>query len=762
MKVRSLAAVFDRAPLMITVSALEDGRYLEVNEAFTRVTGYTREDAVGRTSVEIGFITPEDRETLRQHVVEHGRVDNLELALRHKSGAPVHCLYSGELMEIDGHRRLVSMAVDITERQQAAKALRDSEQRYREMFEKNRSVKLLIDPRDGRIVDANPAATRFYGSSRDQLTALRIMDINTMTDAEVKAEMAAAVAEDRGMFHFRHRVAGGEIRDVDVYSSPVVVGGRKMLYSIIHDVTEQRRAEAELRRLAAAIEQVGEAIVMTDPDGAIEYVNPAFTVISGYSAEEAIGNTPRLLQSGEHSQEFYQELWGTITSGQTWQGRFVNRNKAGDRYVESSTISPVLGPDGSIENYVAVKRDITEQERLHEEREQLRAQYHQAQKMEAVGRLAGGVAHDLNNLLTPVLGYSELLIEDLAADAGSRQLAEQIFTVAVRARELVGQLLAFGRRQPLEIQVVDLNESIERFIPLLRRTIREDIVIHWQPAERALWVRVDEGQLEQVLMNLAVNAQDAMHGGGEIHIATAMLDLTSSDDRQGHDVEPGRYVALGVADTGEGMGTAVRERAFEPFFTTKPLGEGTGLGLSTVHGIVTQHGGRISLASEPGEGTELTVLFPSVAKGRPKAVTRAPASGSSQRGHETVLVVEDDETVRVLVVSILSRFGYEVLEARSGEEALRILATQADTIQLLVTDVIMPGMDGKELADQVLAAAPNVRVLFMSGYPAKVIAGQTLLHDGADIIQKPFTVATFLARVRAVLSSRSGASQNVE
>ena len=548
---------------------------------------------------------------------------------------------------------------------------------------------------------------------------------------------------------------GGE-RIYDVIKVPLFEadGTRKGLVVLGRDITERKQAEAESQMLLSAVEQTGDPIIITDREGTILYVNPAFERCTGYSREEVMGKNPRILKSGEHDEEFYRKMWATISSGETWHGRMVNRRKDGAFYTVDTTISPVFDDDGKIWRYVAIQRDVTEHIRLHEEKARLEAQLQQAQRLESVGRLAGGVAHDLNNLLTPIMGYAELLLEDLQEDARLRGAVEQMLEAGRRARDIVGKLLAFSRRQPMEMRSVDLNQILRGLEKLLRRTIREDIQMEWYLAPSLPPILGDIGQLEQVIMNLAVNAQDAMPDGGVMTFETQEVELDEAYAATHQGVKPGRYVMLAVSDTGHGMDAETLEHIFEPFFTTKEQDRGTGLGLATVYGIVKQHRGNIWAYSEPGKGTTFKVYLPVAQRGEAAVEKKASSVESSEeRGTGTVLLVEDDRQVRELIETMLSRQGYEVLSAVNGEEALSILEGRRGGVDLLLTDVIMPGINGKELYKKAVSIAPGLKVIYMSGYTENIIAHRGILEEGTVFIQKPFAVKDLTKKVREVMGS---------
>ena len=399
----------------------------------------------------------------------------------------------------------------------------------------------------------------------------------------------------------------------------------------------------------------------------------------------------------------------------------------------------------------AVVRALREAEEKAEHK-RLEEQFRQAQKMEAIGQLAGGIAHDFNNLLTVINGYSELMLQTLSADDPQRNSLEQIKTAGKRAALLTQQILAFSRRQVLEPRVLDLNEAVATMDKLLRRMIGEDIALVSSP-DPALWrVKADPGQIEQIIMNLAVNARDAMSQGGKLTIETANVELDEAYARRHASVQPGPYVMLAVSDTGIGMDAKTQARIFEPFFTTKEPGKGTGLGLSTVYGIVKQSGGNIWIYSEPGKGATFKIYLPRVDE-EVEVTAPVPVRPETLRGSETILLVEDDEMVRALAGAILQYNDYTVLETRNGQEALRICQEHPGPIHLLITDVVMPGMSGRELADRLAPLRPSMKILYMSGYTDNAIVRHGVLDIGTAFLQKPFTPVALAQKVRKVLDT---------
>ncbi len=565
-----------------------------------------------------------------QALVETGQPYDVEFTIRRPSDGAIVDIHSQAQYDPKINKAF-GVIQDITERKRAESALRESEARYRSLFQANRAVIWLVDTADGSIVDANAAASAYYGWSREELLSMRVSDINTLSWEDLKVEMEDVRAIRRQLFEFKHRLADGTLRDVEVFSGPISVDGRNCIYSIIYDITERKQAE--------------------------------------------------------------------------------------------------------------------------EAREHLRGQLLQSQRLESVGRLAGGIAHDLNNMLSPILGYSDMLLIELPEGDRRRGYVQQISLAGTRARDLVRQLLAFGRKQTLVVELADLNQVITGFLTLLQRTVREDIVFETVLQPGLPSVRIDCGQIEQVLMNLAINAQDAMPEGGKIILETGVRDLDEQYAFTHTEAAPGRYVVLIVSDTGTGMSAEVREQIFSPYFTTKEKGKGTGLGLAMVYGIVKQHHGHIWVYSEPDQGTTFKVYLPA-AEAASESLPREPVTTEPESsGSGVVMVVEDNEMVRQLVVDILSHCGYSVLEAEGGAECLRMLEAMPKAPDLLLTDVVMPGMNGKALYQQAVHLVPQLKVLYMSGYTENVIASQGVLEEGLHFIQKPFSSSALTAKVRQVLES---------
>ncbi len=877
--------------------------------------------------------------------------------------------------------------------QQSAEVSDKSEALLNQFFETNSSTMLLINPDTGLIADANQAACAFYGYSHAELCTMPIANLSTLSQEQVLANLTRVKTGQLSHFDFQHRLAGGQIRQVEVYSSPIIVNHHFLLCSTIHDVTERKQAEAALkiernfaaavldtvgalvivldphgrivrfnraceqltgydfeevrgrifweivlppelveevrlifnqlvksgfpnkhinewfsrtnqRRLISwsntaitgstgqveyviatgiditehqqvdtqmrqqtwAIEQSPASIVITDTSGAIEYVNPKFTQVTGYTLDEVQGKNPRILKSGRMPPETYKHLWEAITLGQEWRGEFYNKKKSGELYWELASISPVTDALGKITHFLAFKEDITERKRAEEtlrqqkeilqsildnvplmigyfdpqgklqwvnqaweqglgwslaeiqqtkellqeiypdpkyrqqvldfiqatsgewadfktkvrdgrtldttwaniglsdgsrigigqdvtDRKKLEREFLQAQKLEAIGRLSGGIAHDFNNILTAMMGYVGLALRNLPAESPARRELEGIQESAKRAATLTRQLLAFARKQPIETKPVSLNDLVLNIDKMVRRLIGEDIELVTLLDPGLQWIQADPGQLEHMLVNLVVNARDAMSVGGKLIIQTTNVTLEPADMPHLTELNPGEYALLTLTDTGVGMTDEVKAHLFEPFFTTKEVGKGTGLGLATCFGIVKQNKGHIQIESELNQGTTIKIYLPQLKIG-PVTASSLSETDNLPQGKEQILLVEDEPIVRRVASRLLRQLGYSVQEATNGEEALRMVQDNSEAeFDLLLTDMIMPRMGGRELAELIKKRWPDVKILFTSGYTDETVMQLDTPGQGIAFLQKPFSPANLAHKVREVLDS---------
>jgi two-component system cell cycle sensor histidine kinase/response regulator CckA len=649
---------------------------------------------------------------------------------------------------------------NITERKRAEEALRQSEEKYRTILE---SIEDGYYEEDlaGNFVFFNEAICRIYGYPKEELlglnykkytneeTAKRLFQIfNEMyrTGNPCKEYTYELIRKD-GVKRYIEASASLK-RD----SSGKPIGFR----GVVRDVTERKQAEEALRqseeRYRTILENIQDGYFEVDLAGNLTFMNDVICSHLGYTREELIGMNNRRYTEEKMAKELYQLFNRVYQTGEpvkASEAEYVRKD--GTKLISELSISLIRDPKGIPIGFRGTSRDITERKQAEEEKLSLQEQLRQSQKMEAIGQLAGGVAHDFNNLLTVIKGYSQISLLDLKENDPLRGNIQEIEKATQRATDLTRQLLAFSRRQILDFKVVDLNFFLKDTEKMLRRIIGEDIELVTVLSKDLGKVKVDPSQIEQVIFNLAVNARDAMPSGGKLAIETANVELDEEYARAHVSVAPGRYVRLSISDTGSGMTQEVKERVFEPFFTTKEKGKGTGLGLSMVYGIVKQSNGNIWVYSEPGRGTTFRIYFPRTEEDTDTLYVREEAA-SFPRGSETILLVEDEESVRDLANRLLKQQGYTVLEAANGQEALRVAKEHVgETIHLLLADIVMPQMGGKELADWLKISRPNVKVLYMSGYADNAIVHHGVLDPGTHFLQKPFSLKALSSKVREVL-----------
>jgi two-component system, cell cycle sensor histidine kinase and response regulator CckA len=733
------------APIGIFRSTRE-GRFVSANLALARLLGYESvEELLARNTPQGLYASGEDRERLIAAIGRPGGVGNFEALWKRRDGSPAWVRLDSRVVQGEsGGIEYETFVHEIDQRKKAEEKLRHSEENYRLLFEKNPAPMWVFDSETLAFLAVNEASCRHYGYTRQEfLGGMTLRDIRPAEDIPVlETDIARRVPEIRQTGPWRHRKKDGTLIDVEITASPFSFDGREARLILITDVTDRLRAEESVQKLLQAVEQAVNVVFITDPAGRITYVNPAFETLYGHRKEDVLGRTPRVLKSGRHDADFYAKFWRRLTSGERVREEMVNRTRDGRLVDVEMSANPIVDGDGRISGFVAVQNDVTE-------RKLLEHQYRQAQKTEAVGQLAGGVAHDFNNLLTAILGYAELLALKLKDRPRDAEDVEQIRKAGERAASLTRQLLAFSRQQVFERKVLDVNRLIGELEKMFRRLIGEDIDLVTVLDPELAAVSADAGQLEQVVMNLVVNARDAMPRGGKLTIETANVSLDEAYARMHPPVRPGQFAMISVSDSGVGMDAETRSRIFEPFFTTKELGKGTGLGLATVYGIVKQSGGYIWVYSEPGKGASFKVYLP-VAGEEPAAETVSESERPLQ-GRETLLLVEDEASVRTLTRSILESYGYDVLEAGTPEEALGILDRRRSPVHLLLTDVVMPVMGGPDLASRIERVRPGIKVLYMSGYTDDSIFRHGHLKRGSLFLQKPFTPEALARKVRDAL-----------
>ncbi len=749
-----LEAIIENCPAIICVKDL-DGRYLLVNREFERLFSVRREDVRGRTDFDL--FPSELAATFREHdraVAAGGGPIEFEEVAPLPDG--LHTYITVKFL-LRGAARApyatCSISTDITGRKQIQDALFQSEERMRLVVETALDAVVTMNDR-GIVTGWNAQAERMFGWPAAEILgqplAATILPERFRGDHQRGLDRFLRTGEGpilgRRLEIAALRRDGREL-PVELTVSAARAGAGWTFSAFLRDIEERRRMEADLRaseqRFRGLIEHSSEGIVLFDARGAVVYASPSVTRILGYSAAEVAAMTAlSIVHEEDHAHAAAQLALAASQPGVPTPLRGRVRHSDGSwRQLEGVLTSLLHEPAiGAIVNNF---RDVTD-------RMQLEARLLQAQKVEAVGRLAGGVAHDFNNLLTAIMGHTSLARMALPPDDPAQQELTAVAAAAHRSAALTSQLLAFARRQLIQPVPTDLNELVGRIEGMLSRLIGEQIALVSRLAPHPCTAIVDPGQIEQVIVNLAVNARDAMPDGGELVIATALLDLTGDPAGDSRELPPGCYVQLTMSDSGTGMTPEVRAHLFEPFFTTKPKGAGTGLGLATSYGIIRQHQGFVSIDSEPGRGTTVTIHLPASAGAGTPIEAPYAALESLAGGTETILLAEDEPAVRAVARATLRRCGYEVLEAARGEEALQI-ASRNPTIHLLVTDVVMPEMSGIELAERLRRERPTLRVLYVSGYTEHMMPAGDRGDASASFMAKPFRPADLAARVRRVL-----------
>jgi PAS domain S-box-containing protein len=638
--------------------------------------------------------------------------------------------------------RMTGINYNITERKEAEKALLDSEARFKALH--NATFGGIAIHEKGIILDCNQGLAELTGFTIEELVGMdgllliseetRDDAIKNIKDGYEKPYEAKGVRKDGSQYPLRL-----EAKNVPYMDKTVRVVE-------FRDISEDKESEKEHKRMMAAIEQLAESIMITSPDGKVVYVNPAFTKITGYSFDEVFGRDTSFLESGLHDETFYREIYDVIGNGETWKGRFTNLKKDGTTYISDTIISPVKDSKGNIVNLVAVEEDVTE--KIAKE-EHLR----QSRKLESIGKLAGGVAHDFNNLLMVIMGYVDLSRDELEEDHPAYELLNEVTSAAERSVVITRQLLAFARKQNISPKVIDLNESISVMLKLLSRMIGEDINLQWVPCDSPWMVKIDPGQIDQIMTNLFVNARDAIDGVGNIMIETYCTDIASDYDcGDNAGVTRGQYVVIAFSDDGCGMDEKTQDNAFEPFFTTKDIGKGTGLGLATIYGIVRQNNGYANVYSEPGQGTTFRIYLPRFVNVENNSV-ESDEHDSVVGGNETILLTEDEKNIRIITGLILERLGYNLLMAADPEEAIKLASEHSGKIDLLLSDVIMPIMNGLDLAKELKKTRPEMKKLFMSGYTANVVAMKDIVDEKINFLSKPFSREILSHKIREILDA---------
>jgi len=750
------AAVFRSSPTGINIFRLADDRSIMVNDAYLEIVGYSREEIEGHRLDELDLIVdPAERGAWMEALRAGGELRSQYAKVRTKSGEIRDTLGSLNIIEIKGEPMVLVVVTDITEHERAERALRESQDRFKQVFEAANVGKSMTLP--SGVVQVNQAFADMLGYTREELRDKTWRDLTPPEEIEAiqaRLDRLASGAEASARFIKRYVHKDGSHVWADVSAAIQRDEGGKPLFFVttVIDITEHKRADERLRqseeRFSSAF-RVGPAgmTITRISDGRFVDVNDSFLEMFGLDRDEVTGRTSTelgVLQLPERG----ELLQAALESGELRGAELRTYTRSGEALDLLFSSNPIeLNGEPCL---VTTMIDVTARKRAEEEREKLQAQLSQAQKLESVGRLAGGVAHDFNNMLGVILGHAEMILDRIDEADPLRGDLEEIREAAERSADLTQQLLGFARRQTVAPKVLDLNERVTDIVRMLRRLVGEEIDLRWSPGE-GLWpVKIDPSQVDHILANLCANARDAIDGIGTITIATENRAIDDDYCSEYPDLTPGEYVLLAVSDDGRGMDAETQSHLFEPFFTTKAQGKGVGLGLATVYGMVGQNDGFINVYSEPGRGATFKIYLP-----REKDRTYSDLVESAEqlpiRGREAILLVEDEPAILRMTERMLVGLGYTVVAAETPGRAIELAREHAGTIDLLMTDVILPEMNGRDLAKNILHLYPSVKRLFMSGYTADVIAHRNILDEGVHFIQKPFALKELSTKVREAL-----------
>lgn len=749
---KKFATFFHHGPLPMAISTVEEGRYLDVNDAFVAQLGYGRDQLLGKTSVELGLIRADDRQRLARCLQEEGHVSGMELPLVAADGSAQITRYFCEPIELEGQTRLLSVAQDVTEGVRAQHALRASEQRFARAFHAAPVLMTISALDDGRYLEVNDTFCQATGYTREVALGATSVAIGFISEDD-RRQLAETLRRDGRVsdLELELRRADGS-RMWCLYSGELIeVEGETRLLSIAVDISGRKAAEEALRDVAERLDTLVQsspiAIVALNMEGRVTLWNPAAEQLFGWTEDEVLGLLNPLLPPEEIPG--YPQRLEAQSRGEEGRVELFRRTKAGDARCVWLSTAPLHDRHGEAIGVMGLLEDVTELREAERQRESLQDQLLQAQKLEAIGRLAGGVAHDFNNMLAVILGHAQMARDGLPRNEPLYQELGEIIVAGRRAADLTNHLLAFARRQTVAPQVIDLNENLSERRDSLSRLMGDQIALTLQPQE-GLWpIYVDPGQLSHVLGALCTNAREAIDGAGSVTIATGHVTVEAALGGQQDGCEPGDYVQLLVRDDGRGMDAETLSHLFEPFYTTKPFGERDGLGLATLYGIVRQNRGYVQVESAPGQGSTFRVGFPR------HLITASSPDPADDAARPTVLLVEHEPALLAMSERMLERLGCRVLAARSPREAIR-LARQSGgesvgAIRLLMADMMMPEMGLPAFVAAVRQACPGIACLVTTGYGEAVARQESGLDAGTVFLCKPYTRAQLKAKLRQML-----------
>ncbi len=729
----------------------EERRVVFWNFACEQFYGYRQDEVMGLKMEDL--ILTEDMKSQVLH-----RIDRLlnnshslppqEIGFRRKDGKRIHMLSSNVVLKNDfGQKIFYFLDIDLTDLKDTEVALKESEEKYRLLAETARDI-IVVHDLNGDFIYMNKAGLKTTGIKPGELKARNMKDlISPVRLEEMYDSWFRRMNKDDHVFLFETEMTNLQGITIPIEISASIItrnGSATHILLVIRDISERKRVQNEMNMLAHAIKSISECVSVTDMQDNIIFVNDAFLKTYGYRREELIGQPIDIVRSSKNPLQVIRKILPETLKG-SWQGELINKRRNKEEFYIFLSTSIIRDEKNEPVALIGVSRDISEHKKLEQ-------QFRQAQKMEAIGRLAGGVAHDFNNLLTIIKGYSELLLSRLADDNLLRNYALQIDKAGEKAGSLTRQLLAFSRKQILKPKVMNLNTLLRDMENMLQRLIGEDLELVMLLDQKLGNVQADPGQIQQLVMNLVINARDAITGNGKIIIETENTRLDNDYIQKRSMVKSGNYIKLAISDTGLGIHKEIQDFIFEPFFTTKEEGKGTGLGLATVYGIIKQSEGYIWVYSEPGMGTTFKVYLPRIDDDTETA-TVAEKKEEIITGNETVLVVEDENDVRALICEALHKHGYRILEAPHGGIALSLCEEYKKPIDLVITDIVMPHMSGGEFVQNMARIHPEAKVLYISGYTSTAIVQKGLLGSETPFLQKPFTPSLLLKKIRHILDA---------
>lgn len=755
--VERLKIVFEYAPDAIYLHDME-GVFVDGNAAAEGVTGYRRDELVGKSFFTAGLLSlnqlSKATEALSRNAAGHPSGPD-EYEIRRKDGSKAVLEIRTFPVTVGSRLLVLGIARDISERKQTETALRDAEAKYHGIFE-GIPIGIYQSTVDGNFLDVNTELVRILGfDSPAQLTATDLRNKFYVKTGR-RNEFLQRIRETGGVSGFESLVYRKDGKTIWISENAHALFNEQGVLTgfegTIMDITAHKLAIESTQRLERAVEQANDVVFMTDPRGRINYVNPAFEQTYGYTREEVLMQTPRILKSGAHDAALYARLWDTILSGHNFRAEFTNKCKGGELVTMESSITPVLDSDLGLSGFIAVQRNVTQERKIEEERKRLEQQLFQSQKLESIGTLAGGIAHDFNNVLGIILGYATSLHGNLAGDPQAARHIDTIKCAVQRGADLVKQILMFARKTETTFMPLDINTIVLELKRMAEETFPKTIVVAADLEAEIPRISADRTQMHQTLLNLMVNARDAMPNGGMIFMKTGKATL---DELRSHvpNAQGTDFIRISVSDTGVGMDEITKLKIFEPFFSTKGPGKGTGLGLAVVHGIIQNHKGYIDVQSEPGLGSTFTLFFPVIAAAIQTDRTLPEAVPETNGGHETIFLIEDEPMLRELVQVSLEAKGYNVITASDGEEAVRLYAQSHNDIELVISDLGLPRLDGASVVAEFMRINPGVKMLIASGYIEP--EARTEFHEAGVIgfVQKPYAPPELLNRVREALDA---------